>query len=101
MIVLVDFNLITVGTGLSLSKYIADCELILQTYGLKTHLHALGTNIEGEWSIISKALEECHQYLHNQGVERIFSSLKVTSRTDKEQHIQEKIEAVQKHFNKT
>jgi uncharacterized protein (TIGR00106 family) len=98
MVVLVDFNLITVGTGLSMSKYIADCEIILQKYGLETNIHALGTNIEGEWSIIAKALEECHEYLHNNGVERIFSNIKLTSRTDKEQHIQEKIDAVTKHL---
>lgn len=98
MKVLVDFNLVTVGTGLSLSKYIADCEQILKRHGLETHIHALGTNIEGEWEVISKALEECHQYLHNIGVERIFSSLKITSRTDKEQHIQEKIDAVKRHI---
>lgn len=98
MQVLVDFNLVTVGTGLSLSKYIAECEKILNKHGLKTHIHALGTNIEGEWSVISKALEECHEYLHQNGIQRIFSSLKVTSRIDKDQNIQEKIEAVRKHL---
>jgi len=98
MKVLVDFNLITLGTGLSISKYIADCEKILQKYGLETNIHALGTNIEGEWKEIALALEECHQYLHEIGVERIFSSLKITSRTDKEQHIQEKIDAVVQHL---
>ena len=98
MKVLVDLNLITLGTSLSISKYIADCERILQKHGLDTHIHALGTNIEGEWKDVALALEECHQHLHSIGVERIFSSLKVTSRTDKEQHIQEKIDAVKLHL---
>jgi uncharacterized protein (TIGR00106 family) len=90
MKVLVDFNLITVGTGLSVSKYMTDCNKILQKYGLNIQSHALGTNIEGEWEDIALALEECHKYLHSTGVQRIFSSLKVTSRTDKEQHIPKK-----------
>jgi uncharacterized protein (TIGR00106 family) len=87
MKVLVNFNLVTVGTDLSISIYIADCNKILQKYGLNIQSHALGTNIEGEWEDIALALEECHKYLHSIGVQRIFSSLTVTSRTDKEQHI--------------
>jgi uncharacterized protein (TIGR00106 family) len=90
MKVLVDFNLITLGTDVSMSKYMASCNKILQKYGFNIHCHALGTNIEGEWEDIALALEECHQYLHATGVQRIFSSLKVTSRTDKEQRIQKK-----------
>jgi uncharacterized protein (TIGR00106 family) len=87
MKVLVNFNLITLGTDLSVSKHMDKCNSILYRSGLKTSPHALGTNIEGSWEDIALALEECHQYLHSIGVARIYSSLTVTSRTDKEQHL--------------
>jgi uncharacterized protein (TIGR00106 family) len=90
MKVLVDFSLVPVGTDLSISTYVNSCNAIFQKYGLKINIHTLGTNVEGEWEDIALALEECHKYLHSTGVARIFSSLKVTSRTDREQHIRKK-----------
>jgi uncharacterized protein (TIGR00106 family) len=88
MKVLVDFSLVPVGTDLSISTYVNSCNKIFQKYGFKINIHTLGTNIEGEWEEVALALEECHKYLHSLGVGRIFTSLKVTSRTDREQHIQ-------------
>jgi uncharacterized protein (TIGR00106 family) len=90
MKVLVDFNLITIGTDLSVFRCIADCNKILLKYGLNIQSHALGTNVEGEWEDIALALEECHQYLHAKGIKQIFSSLKVTSQMDKEQYMRKK-----------
>lgn len=98
MKVLCDFNLVPIGTEVSISKYIVECELILRKYGLKTNIHAFGTNIEGDWKTISKAIEECHLHLHNEsGINRIFTSLKISSRIDRKQAIEEKIKSVSKH----
>jgi hypothetical protein len=47
--VLVDISIVPLGVGLSLSSYIAECEKIFAAAGLKTALHAYGTNVEGEW----------------------------------------------------
>ena len=49
MKVLVDISIVPLGVGLSLSSYIAECEKIFAASGLKTALHAYGTNVEGEW----------------------------------------------------
>ncbi len=48
MKVIADFTLIPLGVGVSLSPYIAACERVLREAGLKVHLHAYGTNLEGE-----------------------------------------------------
>ena len=52
MNVIVDFCLIPIGTSVSLSPYVAACEQVLTGPGLKTALHANGTNIEGEWGML-------------------------------------------------
>lgn len=97
--VLCDFNLVPIGTGVSISKYIAECETILKKYGLKTNIHAFGTNIEGNWDTVLNAIKECHLHLHQElEINRILTSLKITTRIDKEQTIDEKIEAVSKHL---
>ena len=46
---IVDFTIVPVGVGVSLSKYIAACEQNLAETGLTYELHANGTNLEGEW----------------------------------------------------
>jgi uncharacterized protein (TIGR00106 family) len=47
--VIVDFTVVPIGVGVSLSEYIASCECVLQESGLTYELHANGTNVEGEW----------------------------------------------------
>ena len=49
MKVIVDLCVVPIGVGSSVSKYITECEKILNKAGLKTMLHAYGTNIEGDW----------------------------------------------------
>ncbi len=53
MRVLMDLSLVPMGVGLSLSPYVAACERVLKERGLKTALHAFGTNIEGEWDDVA------------------------------------------------
>jgi len=65
MNVIVDFCLVPIGTGVSLSPYVAACETILEDAGLRTALHANGTNIEGEWDTVFAAIKRCHQAVHD------------------------------------
>jgi hypothetical protein len=44
MLVIADFCLIPIGIGVSVSREIAACERVLAEAGLKTRLHACGTN---------------------------------------------------------
>lgn len=95
MKVIVDVAIIPIGVGLSLSKYVAECEKIFKSEGLVTTLHANGTNIEGEWDKVFDAIKKCHEHLHNIGVPRISTNIRVGSRTDKEQSMFDKIRSVE------
>jgi len=94
MKVIVDLTVSPFGVGLSVSKYIAACHEIFEEAGLKTNLHAYGTNIEGEWDEVFDAVRRCHDTLHEMGVPRLTSSIKVGTRTDKEQTMHDKIDSV-------
>ncbi len=96
MKVIADLTVSPFGVGLSVSKYIAACHQIFAEAGLKTNLHAYGTNIEGEWDEVIAAVKQCHEVLHQMGVPRITSSLKIGTRTDKEQTMSDKVESVKK-----
>ena len=95
MKVIVDFCIVPVGVGLSVSRYIAECEKILKQAGLKTMLHAYGTNIEGEWDAVFATIKKCHEVVHNMGAPRISTTLRVGTRTDREQTMEDKIKSVQ------
>jgi uncharacterized protein (TIGR00106 family) len=95
MKVIVDLCIVPIGVGVSLGSYIAVCEKILQSSGLKTKLHAYGTNIEGEWEPVMLAVRQCHETLHAMGVPRISSTLRLGTRTDREQTMEDKIRSVE------
>ncbi len=95
MNVIVDLTVSPFGAGLSVSKYIAACHKIIDEAGLKSNLHAYGTNIEGDWDSVFQTVKKCHEVLHEMGVPRITSSIKVGTRTDKDQSMFDKIESVQ------
>lgn len=95
MKVIVDLCVVPIGVGLSVSRYIAECEKILKDAGLKIILHAYGTNIEGQWDEVFNAIKKCHERVHEMGSPRISSSLRLGSRTDREQTMEDKIKSVQ------
>jgi uncharacterized protein (TIGR00106 family) len=95
MKVIVDFCLVPLGVGVSVSKYIVECEKILTKAGLKTQMHAYGTNIEGEWDEVFIAIKRCHEHIHEMGVPRISTTIKLGTRTDREQTMEDKIRSVQ------
>ena len=95
MKVIVDLCVVPIGAGLSVSKYIAECEKIIKNARLKSMLHAYGTNIEGEWDDVFAAVKKCHERVHKMGAPRISSTLRIGTRTDREQSMDDKIKSVQ------
>jgi uncharacterized protein (TIGR00106 family) len=95
MKVIAEFCLIPIGVGVSLSRYVAACERVLQEAGLTTQLHANGTNIEGEWDDVFAAVKRCHEVVHGMGAPRISTTLMFGTRTDRDQTMAGKIASVQ------
>ena len=68
---------------------------MLTEAGLKTVLHANGTNIEGEWEKVFAAVRRCHEVVHKMGAPRIFTAIKLGTRTDRTQTMDEKTSSVE------
>ena len=94
MNVIADLCVVPIGVGVSVSKYVAECERILKDAGLETKLHAYGTNIEGDWDAVFAAIKQCHQVVHEMGAPRISTTLKFGTRTDRAQTMGDKINSV-------
>ena len=99
MKVIVDLCVVPLGVGVSVSEYVTACERVLQAAGLRTHLHAYGTNIEGEWDQVFAAIRRCHEVVHEMGAPRISTTIKLGTRTDREQTMAEKVESVRRRLD--
>ena len=99
MKVIADLCLVPIGIGVSVSKEIAACQRILDEAGLKTELHAYGTNIEGEWDQVFGAIKRCHELIHEMGAPRISTTIKCGTRVDRVQTMQDKVRSVQEKLS--
>ena len=95
MNVIMDLCVVPLGVGISVSKYVAACERILTEAGLKIIMHAYGTYIEGKWDKVFDAVRRCHEELHRMGAPRISTNLRLGTRNDRIQTMEEKIRSVE------
>jgi uncharacterized protein (TIGR00106 family) len=96
MKVTIDLSVVPIGVGVSLSDYVAACERVLSEAGLPHTLHAFGTNIEGEWDEVFAAVKECHEVVHQMGAPRVHSSVRIGTRIDRAQTLDDKIKSVER-----
>jgi len=101
MWVTVDLCLVPLGVGISLSPYVAVCEKVIKKNGLDHELGPNGTAIEGEWNAVFRCIKECHDEIHRLGVNRIYTTLRINTRTDRQQSFREKVPSVLKHFDES
>jgi uncharacterized protein (TIGR00106 family) len=94
MHVIADLCVVPIGVGTSVSRYIAACEKVVDDAGLTKRLHAYGTNIEGEWDAVFAAIKRCHEVVHEMGAPRISTTLRVGTRTDRPQTMEDKLNSV-------
>ena len=95
MNVILDLCVVPLGVGVSVSPYIAACQRVLAEAGLTAHLHAYGTTVEGEWDRVLAAVKRCHEVVHEMGVPRISTTIKLGTRTDRKQTIEDKVQSVE------
>lgn len=91
----VDLCIVPMGVGVSVSRYIVASQEILDQYQLSHTLHAYGTNIEGDYDTVFKAIKACHEKIHEMGAPRISTSIKLGTRVDRSQTLRDKVESVE------
>ena len=94
MQVLVDVCVVPIGVGVSVSRQVAACQQVFQDANLSHAMHAYGTNLEGEWDHVMAAIKRCHQVVHEMGAPRISTTIRLGTRIDRTQSMQEKIDSV-------
>ena len=90
-----DICVIPITGQLSVREPVARAHQILKAAGLETHLHAYGTNVQGELHDVLAAIEKVHETLHAEGIPRLSTTIKLGTRTDKDADMAAKVQVVQ------
>jgi uncharacterized protein (TIGR00106 family) len=80
-----EIQVIPLGVGVSVREQVKRAHEIIVESGLQVELHAFGTNVEGELADILAAVARIHELLHQDGVPRLSTAVKIGTRTDKTQ----------------
>lgn len=95
MWVSIDLCIVPIGVGVSLSPYIRASKEVIENHKLDYELGPNGTAIEGEWEDVFLCIKNCHEEIHRLGANRIYTTLKVNTRTDRKQSFREKVPSVE------
>lgn len=99
MNVIIDLCVVPLGVGVSVSPHVAACQRVIQASGLDHRMHAYGTNIEGPWDEVMAVVKRCHEVVHEMGAPRITTTLKLGTRIDREQRMDDKVASVEARLN--
>lgn len=92
--VLIEFSIIPLDKGESLSSYVAQSLDIIARSGLAYRLNPMGTVIEGEYNEVMGVIKQCFEAMR-QDCRRISLSLKMDYREGKESRLESKITSVE------
>jgi uncharacterized protein (TIGR00106 family) len=91
---LVEFSVVPLGKGESVSEYVAECMRIVKASGISHQLTPMATIIEGEQEEVMKVIMDCHQRVLGMS-ERVITSIKIDDRKGRENAIKQKMDSVQ------
>ena len=94
---IVAVNIVPVGVGTSVSKYVAVAEkAIIDRPGIKRQLGPMFTTLEGDLDEIMEAIREMQEAVFETGVDRVITTIKIDDRRDVKATMEAKLESVNK-----
>ncbi len=97
MSVLVEFSVVPLDKGASVSSEVARAVKIVAESGISYRINPMGTVLEGEWDEVMDVVKRCHHAVRNNS-ERVITSIKIDDRRGTEQRIDRKVGAVEQRL---
>jgi len=82
------------GVEASVTKYVTQVQKVVQSSGLKSHMHSYGTTIEGPWDQVMETIGKSHEAIHAIGCPRIATDIRIGTRIDKHATMEDKVRTV-------
>ncbi len=94
MSILVEFSVVPMGMGASVSPQIAEVLKIVSKSGLSYKANPMGTVLEGDWDSVMPVIRQCHDSVMR-SAERAITSIKIDDRKGNEARMERKLESVE------
>jgi uncharacterized protein (TIGR00106 family) len=94
MSVLVEFSIVPLGKGASVSPAVARVLRIVAESGISYKANPMGTVIEGEWDKVMDLVKQCHQEVMKDA-DRAVTSIKIDDRKGKGERMEKKLGSVE------
>ena len=88
---LAEIQVVPIGVGVSVRAEVKRAHQIIRESDLQVQLHAYGTNVEGDLDTILETIKKIHETLHAEGIQRLATTIKLGTRTDKEPQLATKL----------
>lgn len=98
--VLLEFSMIPLDKGESLSKYVAQSLEIIDKSGLPYRLNPMGTVLEGSFDDVIKVVKDCFEKMSTD-CNRISTSIKIDYRKGKSGRLESKIKSVEEKLGRS
>lgn len=100
MSILVEFSIVPLGKGASVSPVVARVLKIVAESGISYKANPMGTVLEGEWDQVMAIIRACHQEVMKDA-DRAVTSIKIDDRKGGEERIGKKLESVEQKLGMT
>ena len=94
MSMLVEFSVVPLGTGASVSPIIARVLRIVAESGVSYKANPMGTVLEGDWDTVMELIKRCHAEVMKDA-ERAITTVKIDDRGGAERRMEKKLESVE------
>ena len=96
---LVEFSVIPIGTGVSVSQYVAECMKIVDASGIDYKINPMGTVLEGDYDKVMEIVRKCHARVMEM-VPRAVTSIRIDDRKGATGGLDKKIMSVEDKVGK-
>jgi len=95
MSVMVEFSVVPLGKGVSLSRVVARVLKIVAESGVSYRANPMGTVLEGTWDEVLDVVKKCHDEAMRKGG-RVVTSIKIDDRKGVQHRMEKKISSVER-----
>lgn len=96
---LVEFSVLPVGKGVSLSRSVAKAIDLVDKSGLDYKVTEMGTIVEGDWKLIFRLIERCHRLLLKE-TGRVVTTVKIDDRRGRRGLLRSRIRRIERILRK-
>ncbi|TWU28488.1 MTH1187 family thiamine-binding protein [Bythopirellula polymerisocia] len=98
--VLLEMSIVPMGSGESVSQYVAQCVDLVDRSGLNYEVHSMGTIVEGELAEVMDLMKQCIEKMAEKS-NRVTCSAKLDFRRGMSGRLTSKVDRVEQHLGRS